>query len=240
MVFYSMACYNRKKFKKVKNMINKIRNYFAQRAQIQHDNYMRKRGKAYAKTTKDIPSGATIFFGDSITELCQLEDFYSDFSKQTGSALINRGISGESTLTMTERFVSNVCDAKPRNLVMLMGVNDIATNRMPKKINENIFSMIDEIRKLSPDTNVVLQAIYPVDEKRVNSSVLAARGNKVIREANAIIEKTAKEKGVTFIDLTKELSDENGVLIEEYSDDGLHMNANSYKVISKNIIPLLK
>ena len=57
----------------------------------------------YTSLTDIAPHEATVFFGDSITELCSTEEIYADYIKESGIPIINRGISAETTTTMVER-----------------------------------------------------------------------------------------------------------------------------------------
>jgi lysophospholipase L1-like esterase len=50
---------------------------------------------------------------------------------------------------------------------------------------------------------------------------------------------TEKEVNVTYIDLFPLLADDNNMLIEEYSDDGLHLNAAGFEVWTNLIKPYL-
>ena len=45
----------------------------------------------YSQLAEYAPENATVFFGDSITELCSVEDIYAEYSKSSGSPVINRG-----------------------------------------------------------------------------------------------------------------------------------------------------
>lgn len=80
----------------------------------------------YEQLSQDSLKETTVFFGDSITELCPVEDLYATYTRKTGIPVINRGISAETTNSMLKRIEKTVLVMKPKNLVMLMGINDIA------------------------------------------------------------------------------------------------------------------
>jgi lysophospholipase L1-like esterase len=54
--------------------------------------------------------------------------------------------------------------------------------------------------------------------------------NKAINERNAEIKKCADSKSVFYIDANEVLTDKNGNLQEQYSNDGLHLKAKYYSV----------
>ena len=101
---------------------------------------------------------------------------------------------------------------------------------------------IQKTQTLCPNTNIVLQAIYPVNSHLsiIAKQMVDKRSNKKILEINEELCKIALECKVQWLDLTKVLSDENGRLAKEYCYDGLHLNAQGFEVVSENIISLLK
>jgi hypothetical protein len=55
-----------------------------------------------------------------------------------------------------------------------------------------------------------------------------------------IAQKICEKYGCTWLDLNDKLRDSNGELKEEFTFDGLHINAKAYEIIAENVIPLLK
>ena len=66
------------------------------------------------------------------------------------------------------------------------------------------------------------------------------RSNKKINEMNKEFVKLCKKYDCVWIDFTDELMDNNENLKQEYTFDGLHINAQAYEIVAKNVIPLLK
>ena len=66
-----------------------------------------------------------VFFGDSITDIWKLEDYFP------GKPYLNRGIGGQTTPQMLVRFRQDVIDLHPKAVVILAGTNDIAGNTGP-------------------------------------------------------------------------------------------------------------
>lgn len=118
----------------------------------------------YEQLSQDSLKETTVFFGDSITELCPVEDLYATYTRKTGVPIINRGISAETTDSMLKRIEKTVLVMKPKNLVMLMGINDIAAKVDNQQIVNNIKQMITLTKQQSPKTHIILQAVYPINK----------------------------------------------------------------------------
>ena len=71
-----------------------------------------------------------VFFGDSITDLWRLEDYFP------GKPYLNRGIGGQTTPQMLVRFRQDVIDLHPKVVVILAGTNDIAGNTGPMRLED--------------------------------------------------------------------------------------------------------
>ena len=69
--------------------------------------------------------GQTVLFGDSITEIFNSYKLFYAFSQTTGQAVYNRGISGDTSDRLLERLECNALNISPKNLVILIGTNDI-------------------------------------------------------------------------------------------------------------------
>ena len=111
----------------------------------------------YAKSNKELinnfDENRVVFMGNSITQ--GWSDFNPDFFIE--NPFINRGISGQTTPQMLIRFKPDVVNLKPKAVVILAGINDIAGNTGPMEI-ENIAmdSIIIKYKRLSNNKYFVL------------------------------------------------------------------------------------
>lgn len=197
----------------------------------------------YAQLAPYAPENATVLLGDSITELCRSDDIYGEYSSATGVPVVNRGISGETSASMLARIEDSVIAINPRNLVMLMGVNDLNQGVSQEDITANIRNMIQQVKEASPATNIVLQAVYPTDSKRESffeRFQLQGRDSGTIKGLNDKLREMAEQEDVSFVDATDILADEEGNLRKDYTYDGLHLNVYGYLAVRDSIIEALK
>ena len=113
-------------------------------------NFQKKTAYDYVQQTKKenfrflnekyAQQGQTVLFGDSITEIFNSYELFYAFSQTTGQAVYNRGISGDTSDRLLKRLKCNALNISPKNLVILIGTNNIGigvpTEYTLKKIKE--------------------------------------------------------------------------------------------------------
>ncbi len=178
-----------------------------------------------------------VFAGDSITELCRISDWYADYMAETSLCIYNRGIGGDTSDRLLERWEKTVLNIKPRCIVLLIGTND-QVYMAPETTVSYVEKILALTKKELPDVKFILQGIYPVNtvEFKHNNK---KRNQDNMRAMNSGFKKLAEEYGIDYLDLTDILSDEKGNLNARYSDDGLHLNARGYILTSRAITELL-
>lgn len=180
----------------------------------------------------------TVLLGDSITDFFNWYELFYNFSKSSGQAVYNRGISGDTTDRLLERLQENVLNIKPKNIVLLIGTNDIGRGLPLSASIENLESIIESTKEYCPDVNFIVEAVYPINENMRDR--FEKRSNKKIDEMNKEFIKLCEKHKCVWLDFTDKLKDKNGNLKNEYTYDGLHINALTYELVAENVIPLLK
>lgn len=178
------------------------------------------------------PPGASenrvVFFGDSITDSWKLNQFFP------GKPFINRGISGQITGQMLGRMQADVIRLEPRVMVLLAGTNDLARNVALETIENNI-TMIADLA-VARGVKPVIAALLPVSDyhqaenpryKRTSHR----RPDKIV-ELNRWIGDLCRSRGFVYLDYYSALADSSGMLDANLGDDGLHPNAEGYKVMA--------
>ena len=170
-----------------------------------------------------------VFMGDSITEgwLIARPGFFA------AKPYVNRGIGGQTTPQMLLRFPDDVIELKPKAVVILGGVNDIAGNTGPSTLEmivENIISMA-ELAKAN-NIKVVLCSVLPANNFYWNPGTRPAE--KVI-VLNKMIQEYAKANDIPYVDYHNALKDSQNGLKKEYGPDGVHPNTAGYEVMEATL-----
>lgn len=177
-------------------------------------------------------SAQTVIAGDSITEIINMELFH-DYIKKSGKLVYNRGISGDTSNKLLERFDENVLALKPSNLVLLIGTNDLTLTSNVDFVFSNIEKIVDKAKASDAEMNIILQSVYPVTYKN-------KRKNKLIITLNERLKKMCIDKSIKYVDVYSLMLDSNGGLDSKYTYDGLHPNAQGFEIAVSKIIPLLR
>lgn len=101
----------------------------------------------------------------------------------------------------------------------------------PEKFRLCYEKLLEAVRAASPDTKIILGAIFPVAK---TSAVIT---NQMVDNANAVIREIAAARGLAYVDNNTILKNEAGFLKEEYcySEDGIHLTASAYEAVFQNL-----
>jgi acyl-CoA thioesterase-1 len=167
-----------------------------------------------------------VFMGNSITD-AWAKSFPAMFP---GKPYVGRGISGQTTPQMLVRFRQDVIDLKPRVVVILAGINDIAGNTGPATqamIADNLKSMT-EIAKAN-GIAVVLSSVLPAYDFPWRRGIGPAP--KVVA-LNAWIKCYAAQMGAVYLDYYSRMVDAHGGLSPEMASDGVHPTEAGYRIMA--------
>ncbi len=208
------------------------------RKRTEYDAYKRSRAESFEFLNQNYcEKGATVLAGDSITEGYTHTELFAEYTAETGIPVYNRGISGDTSDRLLERLEKTILNIKPKNLVLLIGTNDLGVGADADFVSHNVERIIEQSRKRCKNINIILESVYPVNTK-INKQ--GRRNNKDIALLNEKLKAVAEKHKTEFADLTDMLSDDNGMFKAEYTYDGLHANAKAYEIITRAVLPLLK
>jgi acyl-CoA thioesterase-1 len=141
-------------------------------------------------------------------------------------SVLNRGVCGDLTSGMLERFSRDVVDEKAEYVIILGGTNDIGWGFDPAIIARNLTTMYDAARN---EGIVAVACSVP--------SILGFDGFIPPRlHLNSMIRKEAEKRRLAFVDLFAATADpRTNRLLEDCSTDGLHLNPRGYQQIGKYI-----
>jgi len=166
-----------------------------------------------------------VFMGDSITEgwISSDPDFFQTHK------YINRGIGGQTTPQMLVRFRQDVTSLHPKVVIILAGINDIAENTGPSKIENvagNLFTMC-EIAKVH-GCKPILCSVLPAAAFPWRQGIDPI---PPILKLNALLKEYAGSNRLTYVDCYSAVVAEDKGMKKDLAKDGVHPSLAGYKVM---------
>jgi lysophospholipase L1-like esterase len=135
------------------------------------------------------------------------------------------------------RFRADVIELKPKAVVILAGTNDIAGNTGTMSLEEtarNFISMAELAR--ANGIRVIFASVLPVNDRTrgKNGELINQTRNRppaAIAAMNEWIKKYAADNNSIYLDYYSATVDKDGSLRDGISYDGLHPNAEGYKIM---------
>lgn len=168
-----------------------------------------------------VEDGDIVFLGNSITDGGEFHEIFDNPSVK------NRGISSDVISGVRERLYQ-VTDHKPSKIFLLIGINDVSHNKSVNQLAEEYSDLVKEIRSNSPETELYIQSIMPINNDFKRYKNLIGK-EETVKQLNKRLQEIAQSNGAIYIDLWPFLSDSKGKLRKEFTNDGLHLLGKGYK-----------
>lgn len=176
--------------------------------------------------------GSIVFLGDSLTRGVEWAELLDEpFAR-------NRGISGDRADWVLHRVEEAVGD-RPSQLFLMIGINDLLTDRAVPEILVDYEAILIEVRRLSPQTRVFVQSVLPVNNALLFRTFTHTVDSAEVRALNEGIRKLAAARGATYIDLYPIFSRDDQLSLE-YTHDGIHLNGAAYLAWKAALAPYLR
>tara|TARA_B100000945_G_scaffold77714_1_gene59998 strand:- start:300 stop:1082 length:783 start_codon:yes stop_codon:yes gene_type:complete len=192
-----------------------------------------------------IGEGKIVFLGNSITEAG------GDWNVRFGTDnIVNRGISGDITEGVLSRL-DEIIYYKPIAIFLLIGINDIFDANIPGRhkitpeyVSNNIFNIVETVLDKTPHTKIFIQTILPVNDKIYTKENgffpnHAVPLSEQISDINSLLKEKSMSRPFMLIDLHSAFIDDNGLLDEKFTTDGVHLSGSGYdnwvKFIHENV-----
>lgn len=158
-----------------------------------------------------------VFLGDSLLARAHWDRLFP--SKK----VLNLGVDGSTTKDVLMRM-DKVIELQPKNVVLLVGVNDLNLYTPQEEVYENYMQILEKLKH-----HGIHVIILPLLYTQMNTL------NTKIRIFNQFIyEHVQENEGFECMDLN-EIMSEHRVLKECFTTDGLHLNTPAYEVIAKKL-----
>lgn len=175
-----------------------------------------------------------VFLGDSITQ--QWETAGAEVWQQYYGArdVANLGIGGDETEHVLWRLDhGNWPGIHPKAVVLLIGTNNVGNTggaHTAPMIAAGIEDVVERIRTASPETHVLLLAVFPRDPG-------PSPMREVIADINARVQRLADGEWVRYRDLGPLFLETDGVLLPTIMPDFLHLSGEGYRRWAEAIEP---
>jgi lysophospholipase L1-like esterase len=162
-----------------------------------------------------------------------------------GYEFINRGIHAQTSVQTVQRFKYHVNSLKPNIVIIQVGVKDLKTIPLfPERrasivanCRGNIKQIVDESKNLN--ATVILTTIFPVGEAPIQRQPFWSDDIRLtVEEVNDYIATLAEDKIIIF-DSFSILADSQGMMLQKYASDELHLNKQGYEILNKELVELL-
>lgn len=188
--------------------------------------------------TKNAKPGGVVFFGDSITEMYDVNKYFEDIPIK-----YNSGIGGATSHELLWFIDEAVIKYQPKIVVLMVGINDLGYTTMfsPRQIALYIKDIIDIIRGNCPYTYILLLSTLPcIENLKDYHHVPGIRNNDFVQMIFQECQLLIMDKKTIMIPIYHEFVDENGHVLMKYYQDGLHLNENGYQHLTKILYPYIK
>lgn len=172
-----------------------------------------------------IDSTTIVMLGNSLTENGK------DWQERLGTTkhVVNRGIIGDNTVGMAERLYQ-ITPYHPKAIFLMAGINDMVGNTTYEVVANHVITLIEAIRSQSPQTQLFVQSILPINETDGRWKTLAGRTDD-IPFANMLIRAYCETHDIPFVDIfPRMVRGRSNMLRQELTNDGLHLSEQGYRV----------
>ena len=169
-----------------------------------------------------------VFVGDSIFDWYPTDKIFSDLP------IVNSGLCGNKTTDILNDMENRIYKYNPTKVFIQIGTNDIEfedSDELNEEVAQNIIKIAEGVKKNRKKSKIYIISIYPVNNN------LPGANDRHIDEIKTINQKVkeycAKTDGVEYIDDFSQLTNDEEMLDEEYTDDGLHPNGLGYAKLTE-------
>ena len=176
---------------------------------------------------KDTLEDLVVFYGSSTIRLWNsLEEDFPHINS------LNLGFGGAFISSLSENFERLFNFKAPKVILLYLGGNDLSLGWTAKKIVEKISALIEKIHQKYPSTILVNLSIKPSLER-------AEQMEKIIQINTAMKASSQINPFLKQVDFFDALMDGDTVNRHFLLQDGLHLNADGYKILINHLKPYL-
>lgn len=174
-----------------------------------------------------------LFLGDSITEMWNPEVFQRAFG---GWRTANFGVGGDHTGNVLWRLQNGHAEKlHPKAVVLTIGVNNFGfCNATPEQAYQGVKAVVEQLRKIYPDTRILLNAILP--HGQFTNSPERSKGLAL----NRMVAGLNDGKHVFYQDFGQFFLQPNGDISAEVMYDFLHPTPKGFQIWADAMLPAIR
>jgi lysophospholipase L1-like esterase len=212
---------------------------------VSRDANWMKRHEAFVEIAKK-GEVELLFLGDSITDSWGGEGHGKGspgakvFEREFGALkTANFGISGDRTQHVLWRLQNGELDGiKPKVVMLMIGTNNSnGKDNTAQEIADGVKAIVSEIHKKSPQTKVLLLAIFPRGKDNVGAMI--AQRQKIVDANKIIAQLDDKGTSVKFLDIGKGFLNEKANPNSDLMPDYLHLSPKGYQIWADAVKPTI-
>lgn len=176
-----------------------------------------------------------VFIGDSITQGWEGAGRGVWEKRYAPHKAVNLGIGGDRTQHVLWRLDhGNLDGIAPKVAVVMIGTNNTnGSDNTAAEIADGIKKIVGKVHEKSPETKVLLLAVFPRGEA-------GDPQRDKIAQVNGIIKELDDGKRVRYLDIGGKFLEEDGSLPKNLMPDLLHLSERGYEVWGEAMGPLLE
>ena len=187
----------------------------------------------YRELNRQAQPGKIVCAGSSLMEMFPVNKLAEEAGCE--KVIYNRGVSGLVTDELLEVMDVCILDLRPKRLFINIGTNDLSNPQVTiSDLMTNYGKILNIVEEALPGIEIYMMAYYPVNYEAATEELkecLKIRTNKRIQEANDAVKQLAAAHHAKYIDVNRNLKDEQGRLKSEYTLEGMHINEEGYRAM---------
>lgn len=171
---------------------------------------------------------STVMLGDSMI-------LYNEWAEEFPiGPILNRGIGGDTTFGLLNRL-DTITSGKPKRIVLMIGVNDIAKGFTEEQTVKNYDKILSTIEEKSPTTKIIMTSVLPVNNELYGYRV----HNSQVVSLNEGLKKLSSKHKIPMVNIHDQfLKDDQ--MDKQYTSDGLHLNGKGYAIWIDALTPYME
>ena len=171
-----------------------------------------------------------LMLGDSQVEMGNWYDLF-----QGRFAVRNAGLS-QAKIKDVSSLANGISPIHPAMVLLFCGINDLGTGRTSDDTLKDYFQLLDQVCGDVARDRVMVLSIMPVARRRLADG--SKDLNAKVQVLNANLRQHCEKEGIAFVDVSPAISND-GMLREDLTSDGLHLNPQGYHQLAASMQPPL-